>query len=93
MSQKGEKTQEAPAAPAAPPPAAAGAAGQDLLRGLIYTHNRANANTTAAHEANATLRALVALLVEQGLVEGGEFEARRAPCCRCRSRPRSRPCL
>ena len=50
----------------------------DVVRGLIYAHNRANANTAAAHEANATLRALVALLVEQGLVEGGEFEARRA---------------
>lgn len=53
-------------------------ANADLLRGLVYAHNRANANTAAAHEANATLRALVELLVEQGLVEGDLFEARRA---------------
>jgi putative zinc- or iron-chelating protein len=50
----------------------------DLLRGLIYAHNRANANTAAAHEANATLRALVESLVEQGLVDREAFEARRA---------------
>ena len=30
----------------------------ELKRGLIYTHNRANANTAAAHEANAALDAL-----------------------------------
>jgi hypothetical protein len=49
----------------------------EVLRGLIYAHNRANANTAAAHEANATLRALVELLVERGVVEGEAFEARR----------------
>jgi Fe-S-cluster containining protein len=48
----------------------------EVLRGLIYAHNRANANTAAAHEANATLRALVELLVERGVVDGEAFEAR-----------------
>ena len=50
----------------------------DVLRGLVYTHNRASANTAAAHEANAALRALVGLLVEEGLVDREAFEARRA---------------
>lgn len=48
----------------------------DMLRGLIYAHNRANANTSEVHEANATLRALVELLVEQGLVDGEAFKTR-----------------
>jgi hypothetical protein len=50
----------------------------DVRRGLVYAHNRANANTTAAHEANAALRALVELLLEEGLVDREAFEARRA---------------
>jgi Putative zinc- or iron-chelating domain len=49
----------------------------DVLHGLIYAHNRANANTAAAHEANATLQALVELLVERGVVDGEAFKARR----------------
>jgi hypothetical protein len=49
---------------------------EEMVRGLVYTHNRANANTGAAHEANAALRVLVDLLVEQGLVERQVFEAR-----------------
>jgi hypothetical protein len=49
----------------------------DVLRGLIYAHNRANANTAAAHEANAALRALLELLVEKGLVDREAFEAQR----------------
>src|SRR5712691_9221630 len=49
----------------------------DVLRGLIYAHNRANANTAEVHEANATLHALVELLVERGLVDGEAFETRR----------------
>jgi Fe-S-cluster containining protein len=48
----------------------------DVLRGLIYAHNRANANTAAAHEANAALSALVELLVEKGLVDRKAFEDR-----------------
>ena len=49
----------------------------EVLRGLIYAHNRANANTAVAHEANATLRALVELLVEGGVVDGEAVEERR----------------
>jgi hypothetical protein len=49
----------------------------EMLRGLIYAHNRANANTAAAHEANATLHALVELLIECGVVDGETFQARR----------------
>jgi Fe-S-cluster containining protein len=49
----------------------------DVLRGLIYAHNRANANTAAAHEANAGLHALIELLVEEGLIDREGFEARR----------------
>ena len=49
----------------------------EVLRGLIYAHNRANANTAAAHEANATLHALVELLVERGVMDGETFQARR----------------
>jgi Fe-S-cluster containining protein len=78
MSQQGEKMQEEPTAPPSLFSTEAGASGQDLLRGLVYTHNRANANTAAAHEANATLQALVELLVEEGLVDREAFEARRA---------------
>jgi hypothetical protein len=78
MKQKGEKMQKRPTEVPALPPTGDGAIGQDLLRGLIYTHNRANTNTAAAHEANATLRALVESLVEQGLVDREAFEERRA---------------
>jgi Putative zinc- or iron-chelating domain len=49
----------------------------EVLRGLIYAHNRANANTAAAHEANAMLQALVELLVERGVIDGESFQARR----------------
>jgi hypothetical protein len=77
MNQKGEKMQEKPAAPPSLPSTGDGAIGQELLRGLIYAHNRANANTAAAHEANAALRALVELLIEKGLVDREAFEAQR----------------
>ena len=49
----------------------------DLLRGLVYAHNRANANTAELHQACATLEALVELLVEGGLLEREALEARR----------------
>lgn len=39
----------------------------DLMRWLVYTHNRANANTAALHETSATVQALLALLVERGM--------------------------
>src|SRR5262249_1116276 len=47
----------------------------DVLRGLIYAHNRANANTAAAHEANPAVRAMLDLLVQKGLVDREAFEA------------------
>jgi hypothetical protein len=49
----------------------------DLLRGLIYTHNRANANTAIAHEANATLQALVEVLIERGAIDRKALATRR----------------
>lgn len=78
MNQKGEKMREKPAAPPALPATGDGTVGQDLLRGLIYTHNRANANTAASHEANATLHALVELLIERGLIDRDAFNAQLA---------------
>ena len=36
---------------------------EDMLRGLIYSHNRANGNTAELHQASATVQALVELLV------------------------------
>jgi Fe-S-cluster containining protein len=50
---------------------------RDLLRGLVYSHNRANANTAELHQACATLQALVELLVERGVLEQEELTARR----------------
>jgi hypothetical protein len=49
----------------------------DLLRGLIYAHNRANANTAEVHEASAMLRALVELLLEQGVIDGETLAGRQ----------------
>ena len=52
---------------------------EDLLqRGLIYAHNRANANTAEVHRASATLQAVVELLVERGVLEAEVLEARAA---------------
>ncbi len=39
----------------------------DVLRGLLYAHNRANANTSELCDASATLEALVDLLVDEGV--------------------------
>ena len=50
---------------------------KEVLRGLIYTHNRANANTAEVHEANATLEALVELLLESGVIDTEALNARR----------------
>jgi hypothetical protein len=49
----------------------------DVLRGLIYTHNRANANTTEVHETRATVEALAALLVDSGVVDANALARRR----------------
>lgn len=50
---------------------------EDLLRGLIYSHNRANANTSEVHSAGASIQAAIELLIERGLIDGDEWEARR----------------
>jgi hypothetical protein len=39
----------------------------ELRRGLVYTHDRANANTAELEDAWATLEAVVELLVEAGM--------------------------
>ena len=49
----------------------------DVIRGLLYTHNRANANTAEVHEANATVQALVDVLAEAGVLDRAALEERR----------------
>jgi hypothetical protein len=49
----------------------------DVVRVLIYTHNPANANTAEVHEASTALSAAVELIVEQGVVHRGKFDALR----------------
>jgi len=49
----------------------------DVIRGLLYTHNRANANTAEVHEANATVQAMVELLIERGVLDREVLEARQ----------------
>jgi hypothetical protein len=58
-------------------PAADPLPGVDVLRGLLYVHNRANANTGELHRAGSTLDALVDLLVESGVVDRETLETRR----------------
>jgi Fe-S-cluster containining protein len=50
---------------------------QEVLRGLVYSHNRANANTTELHKAAVTLQAVVELLIERGVLDRETLEARR----------------
>jgi len=49
----------------------------DMRRGLVYAHNRVNANTAELHRACATLEALSDLLVEHGLLQRDEVEERK----------------
>ncbi|MFQ6029014.1 MAG: YkgJ family cysteine cluster protein [Dehalococcoidia bacterium] len=49
----------------------------ELIRGLIYTHNRANANTTEVHQSTADIQALVEILVERGVLNRETLEKRR----------------
>jgi Fe-S-cluster containining protein len=49
----------------------------DLIRGLVYSHNRANANTAELHQACATLQVIVELLVERGILDREELTTRR----------------
>lgn len=49
---------------------------KNIISGLIYTHNRANKNTSELHHANATLQTVVELLVEQGVLDLKELASR-----------------
>jgi Fe-S-cluster containining protein len=49
----------------------------EIVRGLVYTHNRANANTAELHKTSVTVAALIDLLVEHGIVSGDELNERR----------------
>jgi hypothetical protein len=49
----------------------------DMIRGLIYAHNRANANTAEVHRASATVHTVVELLIEGGVLDREALEARR----------------
>jgi hypothetical protein len=46
----------------------------ELIRGLLYTHNRANANTAQVHEANATVQALIEVLEDAGVLDRAALE-------------------
>ena len=50
---------------------------KELIRGLVYNHDRANANTAQLHETSATLQAMVELLVQGGVLDREMFEERR----------------
>lgn len=49
---------------------------ETLVRGLVYTHNRANANTAELHQLSMTIGAVVDLLVERGLLDREALEER-----------------
>jgi hypothetical protein len=49
----------------------------NLTADLVYSHNRAKANTAVLHQAYATLQALVELLIERGMLEHEELAARQ----------------
>ena len=59
---------------------------REMLRGLVYTHDRANANTAELEEAVATLEALVELLIEAGLPPELLAEAKEGAARRVRRR-------
>lgn len=50
---------------------------EDILRGLVYTHNRANANTAEAHQVRTTIQAVVDLLIERGVLDREALETRQ----------------
>jgi Fe-S-cluster containining protein len=49
----------------------------ELQRGLVYAHNRANANTAHLHQSYAAVHAIGELLVERGLLDRHELEAKK----------------
>ena len=56
---------------------------KEVLRGLVYSHNRANANTTELHQTAVTLQAMLELLIERGVLSRHQ---RRA--CSSKRQPR-----
>jgi hypothetical protein len=56
---------------------ALGALRDEVVSGLLYTHSRANANTSRVLEAAAFLYALIELLKEKGLITIEELDARK----------------
>jgi hypothetical protein len=40
-----------------------------IQRGLIYTHNRVNKNTSEVHRANAAVQALIEILMDKGILD------------------------
>lgn len=48
-----------------------------LIQGLLYAHNRSNLNTIEAHRARTDVLALLEVLIDHGLIDRAEFEARR----------------
>jgi hypothetical protein len=51
---------------------------QEVAEGLLYTHTRANANTSRLLEVASFLYALIELLVDKGLITLAELDARKA---------------
>jgi Putative zinc- or iron-chelating domain len=49
----------------------------DVLRGLLYAHDRANANTAVLHQASATLDAVVETLIAEGVLDRATLDERR----------------
>lgn len=50
---------------------------QQIAKGLLYSHSRANANTTKTLEASSFLYALVELMSEKGLIDVEELDQRK----------------
>jgi hypothetical protein len=50
---------------------------QEVVQGLLYTHSRANANTTKTLEAASFLYALIELMSEKGLITIEELDERK----------------
>jgi Fe-S-cluster containining protein len=50
---------------------------QELAGGLLYTHHRANTNTSRTLEVTAFAYALIELLIEKGLLTEGELNERK----------------
>lgn len=50
---------------------------KEVLRGLVYSHNRANANTTELHQTAVTIHAVVEMLIERGVLDRETLDARR----------------